>query len=154
MIVKQRKNCIGLLLIRCSSLHKHFQFFNAEHPIRFTVQHPVAVRAYWHQIAHRIHQIVFADFADGLDVIHFDFSGKCFPINSAKIKRATAMSAPSSIDCDARLSTADRATAMQKTVKAQRYWEDVPPFFLSDFCFYKKNASEKGVLLSQRRQKK
>ena len=65
-------------------------------------------------------------------------------INRAKIKRATATPAPLSTDSDARLSAADRATAMQKTVKAHRYGEDSPLFFFSSlgfFAFFKQTSS-------------
>ena len=59
------------------------------------------------------------------------------PMNSASIKRAAARPAPSSIASDARLSTADRTTAIKKTVRAQRYGEGAAfPFC----CFFKRTS--------------
>ena len=63
------------------------------------------------------------------------------PINATKIKTATTTPAPSSIDSDARLSTADRATAIKKAVTAQRYGADEPLFFC---CVFFKGLPPKG----------
>ena len=60
--------------------------------------------------------------------------------NATKIALQTSP-APSIIDSDARLSTADRATAIKKAVTAQRYGADEPLFFC---CVFFKGLPPKG----------
>lgn len=68
---------------------EHFpEFFNRVHAAGFAVQHHVAVRAGGNEIIHGIDHIAFADLADGLFVVDFDFSGEFFAKYQTKIKAA------------------------------------------------------------------
>ena len=68
---------------------EHFpEFFNSVHAARFAVQHHVAVWANGNKIIHGIDHIAFADFADRLFVVDFDFPGEFLAKYQAKIKTA------------------------------------------------------------------
>ena len=77
--------------VSCISNSSHsqlLQFLNTVCSISLAVQHHMAIRTNWHKISHWINHIFLTDFADRLDVMHFDLSSKFFTKGNTEVESA------------------------------------------------------------------